>query len=72
MSRKLNRQYDIQRTKLDFFHDSLPRNVVRYDENTVFGVDSASHLIALMLLDSNTYDINLTLSWWMGDAKRRY
>ena len=71
-TRKLNRQYDIQRVKLDFFHDSLPRNVVWYDENTIFGVYSASHLIALMLLDSNTYDINLTLSWRMGVAKSRY
>ena len=71
-TRKLNCQYDIQLVKLDFFHNTLPRNVIRHDENMIFGVDSDSYPIGLMLLDCITYDINLTLPWWMGVAKSRY
>ena len=43
-----------------------------HDENSIFGVDSASYPITLMLHDCITHDINMTLLWWMGVAKSRY
>ena len=63
MTRKLNRQYDIQFavTKLNFLHDTLPGNVIQHDENSIFGVDSSSYSIALMLHDCMTNDINMKL-----------
>ena len=42
-----------------------------HDGNSIFGVDSASYPISLMLHDCITYDINMTLLWWMGVAKGR-
>ena len=73
-TRKLNRQHVIQLavTKTRFFHDTLPRNVIQHDENSIFGVDFASFPIAFMLHDCITYDINMTLLWWMGVSKSRY
>ena len=68
-TRKLNRWYDIQLAlKLDFLHDTLPWNVMRHDEN-IFVVSSASYSIAHLSYDCITYDINMTLMWWMGVAK---
>ena len=43
-----------------------------HDGNSIFGVDSASYPISLMLHDCIRYDINMTLLWWMGIAKSRY
>ena len=59
-------------TKFDFLHDTLPWNVIRHDENLSFGVDFASYPIAFMPHDCITYDINMTLLWWMGVANSRY
>ena len=71
-TRKLNRQYDIQLavTKTRFFHVTMKCDT--HDGNSIFGVDSASYPISLMLHDCITYDINMTLLWWMGVAKSRY
>ena len=43
-----------------------------HDGNSIFVVDSASYPISLMLHDCITYDINMTLLWWMGVAKSIY
>ena len=53
-------------------HDTLPRNVIRHDENSIFGIDFTSYPIAFMLHDCITHDINMTLLWWMGVSKSRY
>ena len=71
---KLNCQYDIQLavTKTWLFVDTLSRNVIWHDENSIFGVDSASYPVAFMLHDCITCDIHMTLLWWMSVAKSRY
>ena len=71
---KLNCQYDIQLavTKTRLFVDTLSRNVIWHDENSIFGVDSASYPVAFMLHDCITCDIHMTLLWWMSVAKSRY
>ena len=43
-----------------------------HDGNSIFRVDSTPYPISLMLHDYITYDINMTLLWWMGIAKSRY
>ena len=50
--RKLNRQYDIQLAviKTQLFVDTLPRNMIRENEDSIFGVDSASHPIAFTFM----------------------
>ena len=40
-----------------------------HDKNSIFDVDSSSYPISLMLHDCITYDINMTLLWWMDVAK---
>ena len=73
-TRKLNRQCDIQLavTKTRFFPWYVAMKCDTHDGNSIFGVDSASYPISLMLHDCITYDINMTLLWWMGVAKSRY
>ena len=73
-TRKLNRQYDIQPavTKTGFFPWYFATKCDMHDGNTIFGVDSTSYPISLMLHDCIAYDINMTLLWWMGVAKSRY
>ena len=43
-----------------------------HDKNSIFDVESASYPISLMLHDCITYDINMTLLWWIDFAKSRY
>ena len=73
-TRKLNCQYDIQLavTKTRFFPWYVATKCDTHDGNSILGVDSASYPISLMLHDCITYDINMTLLWWMGVAKSRY
>ena len=73
-TRKLNRQYDIQLavTKTRFFPWYVAMKCDTHDGNSIFGVDSASYRISLMLHDCIAYDINMTLLWWMSVAKSRY
>ena len=73
-TRKLNRQYDIQLavTKTQFFPWYVSMKCDTHDGNSIFGVDSVSYPISLMLLDCIKSGINMTLLWWMGVAKSRY
>ena len=72
--RKLNRQYDIQLAvaKTRFFPWYVATKCDTHDGNSIFGVHSASYPISLMLHGCITYDINMTLLWWMDVAKSRY
>ena len=58
--------------KLDFFSWYVVTKCDSHDWNSLFGIDYASYPISLMLHDCITYDINMTLLWWMGVAKSRY
>ena len=73
-TRKLNRQYEIQLavTKTRIFPWYVARKCDTHDENSIFGVDSASYPISLLLHDWITYEINMTLLWWMDVSKIRY
>ena len=74
MTRKLNRQYEFQLavTKTRFFPWYVATKCDTHNENSIFGVDSSSYPISLMLHDCITYDINIIILWWMGVAKSRY
>ena len=73
-TRKLKRQYGIQLavTKTRFFPWYVVTKCDTHNGNWIFGIDSASYPISLMLHDCITYDINMTHLWWMGVAKSRY
>ena len=60
-TRKLNHQYDIQLavTKTRFFPWNVAMKCDTHDGNSIFGVDSASYPISLMLHDSITYEIDM-------------
>ena len=66
-----NIQLAVTKTRFFAWYVATKYDTARY-KNSIFGVDSTSYPIALMLHDCITYDINMTLLWWMGLAKSRY